>query len=557
MNLKAIAAIGLVAVGVGAVGVSVAGLGSSTSSAVTYRTSTATTGTVQQTAAASGNLAAATIYDLAFGTTPVATSGTAATSSAAGSATGASSSATSSSSSSSTGTSAGSGAVSVTVVWPVTEVKVVVGDLVKQGDVLATADDSTARLAVRAAEANLDSARAQRRTDLAGGTATSRAQAKDQVSSAQRQLTQARVSYANTVAQNALSLRRARQSLADARAQYAADKKAGAPAQTLQQDKAAITQASQSLESAKLQVSGGNSQAASQITSAKASLASAKRSYNTATTAADDAVIVGDDVAIANAKTALDDANDALAAATLTAPIDGRVTVVNAIVGQESSGTAIQLQSTRLALSVSVTEDDILNLKVGQAASVAISATGGTAKGIVTSVDPVATSSGTSTVVSYKVVVTLDDLTPAASSTTGTGATATTTAATSPAPSATTTTTPLPGMSAEITIVIAQADNAVSVPAIALSGTTGSYTVRVLNADGTVESRPVQVGLVTSDLAQITSGVNDGETVVTGTSADRTTTSSSATNRGSGGFGGIGGTGGFQPPAGGFPGGQP
>jgi len=84
----------------------------------------------------------------------------------------------------------------------------------------------------------------------------------------------------------------------------------------------------------------------------------------------------------------------------------------------------------------------------------------------------------------------------------------------------------------------------------------------VLNSSGTVETRTVQVGLITSDLAQITSGVTSGETVVTGTSADKTSTSSgsSSTRTNAGGFGGandLSGAGGNQPPNGAFPGGQP
>ena len=91
-------------------------------------------------------------------------------------------------------------------------------------------------------------------------------------------------------------------------------------------------------------------------------------------------------------------------------------------------------------------------------------------------------------------------------------------------------------------------------PSIALSGTAGDYTVRVLTGDGSVENRTVEVGLIASDLAQITSGITAGETVVTGTSADRTATSgSTTTSTGRGGFGGLDGGGGFQPPAGGFP----
>ncbi len=541
MNVKAIAAVGLIAVGAGAVAITILGVGGSQGEAVTYRTAQAALTNVQQTAAASGSLAAATVYDLAFGETPTATDGTSATSSSTSSAANA---ATGSTDSSATGT----GGATVTVTWPVTAVNVSVGDLVKAGAVLAIADDTSAELAVRQAEASLAAAKAQKKTDTAGGTATSRSQAKDQVTSAKTQLSNARSSYSSTVAQNNLKLRQARQAVTAATAQYKADKAAGAPTQTLDQDKKAITAAEQNLASTKLQAAAGNRQAANQITSAKQSLASANRNYKTATTSADDATIIADDVAIAEAEQALADAETALAMATIAAPIDGRITVVDAVVGQESTGTAIQLQSTRMALAVSVTEDDILDLAVGQKATVAISATGDTAVGTVTSVSPVASTSGSSTVVSYTVVVTLDESTGTTAAT-GSDAPAVTSAASSPTP---TSATPLPGMSAEITIVIAEADDALAVPAIALSGTAGSYTVRVLNGDGSVEARTVDVGLIASDYAQITGGLAEGEAVVTGSSADRTSTSGSTTTGRE--FRGFDGGGGFQPPAGGFPG---
>jgi hypothetical protein len=70
----------------------------------------------------------------------------------------------------------------------------------------------------------------------------------------------------------------------------------------------------------------------------------------------------------------------------------------------------------------------------------------------------------------------------------------------------------------------------------------------------------VQVGLITSNLAQITSGIASGETVVTGTSADKTSSSSSSSSSNStrGLDNGLSGAGGQpQPPNGGFPGGQP
>ena len=563
MNLKPIAAIGLLAVGVGAVGVSVLGLGTSPgSSSVTYRTSTASTTTVEQTTAASGTLAAATVYDLAFGTTPVATSGVSSSTSST-----ASTGASTASSSSSASTGNATNAASVSVIWPVTAVNVKVGDIVTKDTVLATADSTSAALAVRLATANLAAAQTQKATDLAGGTSMTKANAYAQVTSANSQLSNAQASYSSTVAQNALSIKKAKASVAQAKAQYKADVKAKAPSQTLSQDRANITNAGDNLTQTYLQVASSNRQAASQITSARQSLASAKRTYTSSTAKAASATLVADDVTIANAQAALADAQTALAAATLTAPIDGRVTAVNVTVGDEAAGTAIEFQSTQLALSVSVSEDDILSLKVGQAASVAISATGTTAAGTVTSVNPIAATSGSSSVVTYTVVVTLDDKAATTSPATGattTGATNATTvsASASPSASSTATTTPLPGMSAEITIVIAQADNAVAVPAIALSGTSGSYTVRVLNTDGTVESRTVEVGLITSSLAQITNGIASGETVVTGTSADKTSTSSSSSSSnsrsGNGGLNDISGAGSQpQPPNGAFPGGQP
>jgi hypothetical protein len=66
--------------------------------------------------------------------------------------------------------------------------------------------------------------------------------------------------------------------------------------------------------------------------------------------------------------------------------------------------------------------------------------------------------------------------------------------------------------------------------------------VLVMGADGVPTARPVQVGLVTSSLAEITSGLTEGETVVTGVNATRTGTAATAGGLG-GGFGGGGGLG--------------
>ena len=127
-----------------------------------------------------------------------------------------------------------------------------------------------------------------------------------------------------------------------------------------------------------------------------------------------------------------------------------------------------------------------------------------------TSIAPTATSSsGSSSVVSYPVTVSL------------TGAPTTLRA----------------GMTADITIVTASATNVLTIPAAALRGTTGNYRVQVMGADGTPTVKPVTVGLVTSTTAEIKSGLAEGDTVITGTAADRIASSNSSTTNGFGGGG--------------------
>ena len=92
-------------------------------------------------------------------------------------------------------------------------------------------------------------------------------------------------------------------------------------------------------------------------------------------------------------------------------------------------------------------------------------------------------------------------------------------------------------MSADITITAASANGVLAIPSRALTGNPGSYTVRVVAADGSVSTRSVQVGLVTSSLAEIKSGLQAGELVVTGTSSSQNTVTNGF---GGGGFGGGG-----------------
>jgi multidrug efflux pump subunit AcrA (membrane-fusion protein) len=221
-------------------------------------------------------------------------------------------------------------------------------------------------------------------------------------------------------------------------------------------------------------------------------------------------------LSLSNAEDALEEAQ--LAAATLTAPIDGVITEINIATGFDApAGAAIVIDAPGLQVTTDVVESDLASVEVGQTATVSIDAVGAEATGTVTAISPLANEGGS--VVSYPVTVVLDETPEDAHA----------------------------GMSADVTITTATAEGVLTVPTAALQGTEGNYRVRTLAGDGTVTAVPVEIGLTTASLAEITSGLSAGTTVVTGTASDlagRSTT-------GTGGFV-VPGGGGFAPNGGGF-----
>lgn len=203
--------------------------------------------------------------------------------------------------------------------------------------------------------------------------------------------------------------------------------------------------------------------------------------------------------------------------AELEAPAAGIVTAVNIEAGADApSGAAIVIASDAMVASGTVTESDVSSLAVGQDATVTLAALDEEVSGEVAYVAPAGSSA--SGVVGFDILVKLDEV---------------------PADAR-------PGMSADISVVIAEALDVLAVPSSAVDGAAGSYAVTVLAADGSMQTRQVEVGLVTDALAEITDGLEAGETVVTGTASDQ----QADTN--TGGFGGLGGPGGgFAPPGGG------
>jgi membrane fusion protein, macrolide-specific efflux system len=104
-----------------------------------------------------------------------------------------------------------------------------------------------------------------------------------------------------------------------------------------------------------------------------------------------------------------------------------------------------------------------------------------------------------------------------------------------------------PGMSASVTIQTARKDNVIMVPTAAVQTSNGQSTVRVLES-GKISSVPVETGLSSDSDIEITSGLSEGDTVVTSIIASTTQSTGQTTSPFSGlggrGFGGGGFTGG-------------
>jgi multidrug efflux pump subunit AcrA (membrane-fusion protein) len=561
------------------------------------------------------------------------------------------------------------------------------------------ADSAAQRaLALKQAEQAVVDARAKLAGDQAGTTGTSDqiASAKDQIATAERNLASAQQNVLDVQAQNAQSLASAEIAVQRANLQQQLDvNNPASSAATLAADQRAVVDALANLDGVQIKNEQSMRQAQSQVSDAEIAIASAQRnltslqtpssaaidadrsaldnaeanlkalqlnqvasahqtdqqlaqaqdslvaaqhSYESkTTTATTDATIASDRATLANAELAVSNAKTAIKEATITSPVDGTVVDATLVPGVVApSGFAFKVQTRDMEVTASFPEADLTSLKVGQPANVTLTATNKVVAGIVKQITPVAATSGTSSVVSYAVIVSLTGTSSQAgasgSGTTapspaipsppgpaetsgpsasgapvpGGGASASTAPATAassphalasgapggvpgggpsasgvpggnapgasaptpsaPAPSASTdppeSSAPIAsdqldgvyaGMTAKVSIITASAADVVAVPVAALVGTAGAYRVRVLDANGAIQAVTVEVGLVTSSLAEITSGVDEGATVVTGTSADRTGSSSStSTNRGGTVIPGLDG-GGF--PGGGFPGG--
>ncbi|MEU8636618.1 HlyD family efflux transporter periplasmic adaptor subunit [Amycolatopsis sp. NPDC048633] len=247
-------------------------------------------------------------------------------------------------------------------------------------------------------------------------------------------------------------------------------------------------------------------------------------------------------------------AQETLDNTTLVAPGAGTVTAVNGTVGQQSSSGAASSSSsqasssgsgqggqgssnsgtasssstsssgfititnmTGLVVNTSVAEIDVSKVKAGQKATVTLNALPDKpVQATVSSINLTPTTSGS--VVSYGAQLALTDPPDGLR----------------------------PGQSASVVITVASAENALSVPAAAVT-TAGNTNVVTVQENGRNVTRQVQVGIRGESTVQITSGLTEGENVVLTATAATGGTGTGRTGTGTGGTGGFpgGGTGGF------------
>jgi membrane fusion protein, macrolide-specific efflux system len=294
------------------------------------------------------------------------------------------------------------------------------------------------------------------------------------------------------------------------------------------------------------------------LTLAEANLASAEQAYSNAksgttttdptthvtTTTVDKSQVLQAKTQLLQAQSSYDDAETTVESTTLYAPISGTVLQVNGRVGSttgsgsgstsaaggastssssSSSDFVVIADLTKLQVSVSFSEADVTDLKVGQTATVTFPALSGvSARGTITTIDPTGTTSNS--VVTYGAVVRLRS-----------------------APAKVRL-----GQSASVSITTGTATDVLVVPSAAVTTSGTRTTVTKVATDGTQTTTAISVGVVGDTYTQVKSGLAAGDLVLLKTT---TSSSSSSTTNGfpGGGAGGTltGGGAAGGPPAGG------
>jgi HlyD family secretion protein len=402
------------------------------------------------------------------------------------------------------------------------------GDHVERGDLLARIDQTAARQSLATARATLRSAQAQRETATQGRTSQERhrdaqsiAVSRESVRSAEVALAAARDTYdldsriqdGNVQAAEA-GVTSAQQEQAAAQAAYTSDP-SDANAQALASANSAVATAQSALRSARstrssvlLQDQQNVDSRRTALASARAGLSSTKAGVAVSAQPPRAGAVDAADAQVASAEVTVAQAQTTLSKTVLRAPAAGTVATVNGTVGQSSSAAAASTSSSTttstgsdtssgstsgfvtltdvkaLQVTAMVAEADINDVKVGQAATVELSASGKTLQGTVSGIDTVQTV--TNNVVEYGVTVQVTGDTQGARL----------------------------GQSSDITITTGSKTGVLRAPSSALTTIGGRTTATVRDASGKTRSVTVQTGLEGDSETEILSGLADGDVLV-------------------------------------------
>ncbi|MEJ2257054.1 MAG: efflux RND transporter periplasmic adaptor subunit, partial [Woeseiaceae bacterium] len=263
-----------------------------------------------------------------------------------------------------------------------------------------------------------------------------------------------------------------------------------------------------------------------QLASAEAQVASAQYQLSQLEAQPNAQAVASAQASLEQAQVGLTQAQEQLSGAAITAPVAGTITAVNVQPGDAvASGTPalVLVPDVPPVVEANVGEVDVASLAVGQPVHLSFNALPGRViSGTVTSIAPTATSVGGA--VAYQVKI---GFTPGR----------------------------LPvrlGMTANVAIVIASADNALLVPSRAITADrqANKYYVTRQLPDGTQQRLEVRIGLHNDTQTQIVQGVSAGDKLVL-PQVSGTTTSGTST----GSFRGLGGLNGGRPPGSGGSGG--
>ena len=399
-----------------------------------------------------------------------------------------------------------------------TEVDVKVGDKVTTGQLLARVDSTTQQAALAQAQASLTSADANLQATRSPVTAAQVAQLQHQVNNAQQ-------SYNDTVASVNATNQADAATVANDQAKVNADCPSGAQC-AQEQAQLANDQSKQKMDA----ISGQSriNSASQQITSARDNLAvQTQVKPNTLTSG---------QAQVATAQAQVQAAQVAVNQTTLTAPTSGVVISINGVPGEVagsgtaqapgslaplpssggagsgSSGFMVIDDTSSFVAVMPFAETDAARLAANQTTSLTFDAIPSlTISGHVLSISPSATV--VSNVVDYYVSFVLNRTDPRLRE----------------------------GMTANASVTVAQADNAVRVPNAAVRTTGGTTMVTVLSKGQQIPTEVI-TGVVGDTYTEITAGLNEGDVVVLPTI--RTTTGAASSGNllrgGGGGFGGGG-----------------